>query len=99
MVVAGVKSLIYIPEIDFEVPSLKKGTISTVEGMINSFAEDLKLDQPKRKELQPEVHKKIEDFIALLKKYEEGDSSVLPFHFIIDDASGHSHISNPYAPL
>lgn len=97
MVVAGFKSLIYIPEIDFEVPSIKTGTISTVEGMIRSFREDLSLDQPERKEVQPEVYAKIEEVIKSLKHFERGE--IIPFHFIIDDASGNSFISNPYAPL
>ena len=41
MVVAGVNSLVYIPELDFEVPNIKKGVVSTVAGMIDIFKNDL----------------------------------------------------------
>lgn len=44
MVVAGFKSLIYIPEIDFEVPSFKTGVVSTVGGFMRHFWEDLSMD-------------------------------------------------------
>ena len=34
MIVAGMRSLIYIPELDFEAPNIKKGVVSTVGGLI-----------------------------------------------------------------
>lgn len=49
MIVAGMKSLVYIPELDFEVPDISKGVISTVSGMIRIFREDLMMDQEARK--------------------------------------------------
>ena len=44
MVVAGIRSLIYIPELDFEAPNIKKGVVSTVAGMIDTFIDDLELN-------------------------------------------------------
>lgn len=67
--------------------------------MIDNFIEDLKMNQEDRKKQDFEVFQKIEDFLKILKKYKNGDKSVLPFHFILDDPSGNSHISNPFAPL
>ena len=51
MIVAGIKSLIYIPEIDFEVPSVKNGIVTTVAGLLRHFREDLAMDQEERKKV------------------------------------------------
>ena len=99
MVVANMRSLVYIPEIDFEVPDVKKGVVSTLSGMFQIFIEDLEMDQKERKEKQPEVYHKIQDIIHKLTLYKNGDQSILPFHFVMDDAAGNSFISNPFAPL
>ena len=37
MVVAGIRSLVYLPELDFEVPNLNKGLVSTISGFIRMF--------------------------------------------------------------
>ena len=44
MVVAGIRSLIYIPELDFEIPCMKKGVVSTISGIIRMFRKDLEMD-------------------------------------------------------
>lgn len=44
MVVAGINCLIYIPEIDFEVPCLKNGVVTTIGGILRHFWEDLSMD-------------------------------------------------------
>lgn len=44
MVVAGFKSKIYLPEIDFEIPSVKTGVVTTVRGLLFSFIDDLSID-------------------------------------------------------
>ena len=44
MVVAGIRSLIYLPELDFEVPSINKGLVSTISGVIRMFRKDLEMN-------------------------------------------------------
>lgn len=44
MVVAGMNASLYIPEIDFEVPKVPKGMVTTVEGMLTTFYEDLEMN-------------------------------------------------------
>lgn len=99
MIVANMRSLIFIPEIDFEVPDVKKGVVSTISGMFQIFIEDLEMNQKDRKINQPEVYEKIEGIIKKLNLFKDGDESVLPFHFVLDDAAGNSFVSNPVAPL
>ena len=99
LIVAGIRSLIYLPELDFEVPSINKGLVTTISGVIRMFRKDLEMNQADRKEKDPENYQKIQEFCDKLKKLEKGDESVLPYHIVLDDASGNSYISNPYAPL
>ncbi len=59
MIVVATKSLVYFPELDFEVPCVKKGMVTTVQGAISIFITDLEIDQPQRKILVPEMYQKI----------------------------------------
>ena len=45
MIVAGFLSKIYMPEIDFEIPSIKTGVVTTVRGLLVNFIDDLSMDQ------------------------------------------------------
>lgn len=99
MIIANVNSVIYIPEIDFEVPKIPKGLVSTIQGALNNFAEDLSYLQEQRKEAAPDVHAKVEETINKLELMAQADPSVLPYFVILNDPSGHSFIANPFAPL
>jgi zinc finger protein len=88
-----------VPELQLEIPATGKGFMSTLEGVLTSFKEDLELNQPWRKDNDPEAYPKIEEFIHKLDKYLACDPEILPFHLIMDDPSGHSFIKNFNAPL
>ncbi|XP_071476597.1 zinc finger protein ZPR1-like [Diadema antillarum] len=82
-----------IPELGFEIPAFtQKGTLTTVEGLLQRAAAGLEQDQPVRRALQPEVAAQIDAFIEKLKNVPR------PFHLIIDDPTGNSFIENPFAP-
>merc|ERR1712232_70852 len=90
---------ISIPELQVEIPSTGKGYMSTLEGFMTSFKEDLEINQDYRREHAPDVADQIDDFILKLNKYINCDEEILPFHFVVDCPAGHSNIKNPNAPL
>ena len=89
-------AMIQIPEIDFEIPSNKKGEITTLEGLINRCIDDIRKEQPVRKVIDEHLYQKIEEFLIKLEdlKSQKG----LPWTIVIDDPSGLSFIKNPHAP-
>jgi len=87
--------MISIPELDFEQPSVRKGDITTVEGLIDAVINGLELLQPERRIADAEYAAKIDVFIVKLKRLKEVDT---PFTIILDDPSGNSYIENPNAP-
>lgn len=89
---------VIIPELQLEIPSTGKGYLSTLEGFLSSFKEDLEINQDYRREQNPDVADQIDIFIAKVQKYIDCDPEILPFTFILDDPSGHSNIKNPFAP-
>lgn len=89
---------ISIPEIQVEIPPCGKGYMSTLEGFMTSFKEDLEINQDYRREHAPEVADQIDEFIRKLDKYIACDPEILPFKFVINDPSGNSNIKNPFAP-
>lgn len=99
MVVASNHAFVYVPELELEIPKVSKGAITSVQGLFAIFREDLEMNLEKLKEVDPDGGAKVEAFIERLKGYENRDKSLLPFHIILDDPSGNSHISNPFAPL
>ncbi|XP_010863494.1 zinc finger protein ZPR1 [Esox lucius] len=85
-----------IPELDFEIPPYtQKGSLSTIEGLLDRAVAGLKQDQPLRKVSVPEVAEKIDGFIDELNKLKDGERE---FTLIIDDPSGNSFVENPFAP-
>lgn len=87
-----------IPELDFEIPYNKKGQMSTLEGFLTGFKEDLEMFQQERRQNNPEIADQVQDFIKKLEKYISGDPDILPFTFTIEDPAGNSYIKNPFLP-
>lgn len=89
-------AMIRVEELDFEAPPFtSKGSLTTIEGILENAASDLEEQQPVRRIMQPEIAEKIDEVIATLTKYRSGE---MPFTLILDDTSGNSFIENPFAP-
>ncbi|XP_023147391.1 zinc finger protein ZPR1 [Amphiprion ocellaris] len=85
-----------IPELDFEIPPFtQKGSLSTIEGLLDRAVAGLKQDQAVRRAADPEVADKIDEFIQRLKKLKEVENE---FTLVIEDPSGNSFVENPVAP-
>lgn len=97
-IVRGEWASTYVPELELEIPCTRKGYMSTLEGFLTSFRDDLAMAQPLRKIQNPEYAEQIEKFIAKLDKYINADDDIFPFTFRLVDPSGNSFIQNPNAP-
>merc|ERR1711936_772490 len=87
---------VLIKELEFEAPAFtSKGSLTTVEGILENAANGLEEQQPVRRIMQPEIAEKIDEVIATLTKYRSGETA---FTLIICDISGNSFIENPFAP-
>ncbi|CAN9511968.1 unnamed protein product [Ophioblennius macclurei] len=85
-----------IPELDFEIPAFtQKGSLSTIEGLIDRAVAGLEQDQPVRRVTDPEVANKIDEFIQKLRKLKDVEDE---FTLVIEDPSGNSFVENPVAP-
>lgn len=85
-----------IEELDFEAPPFtSKGSLTTIEGLLEAAAADLEDQQPVRRIMQPEIAEKIDEIIAKLTKYRSGE---VPFTLLLEDVAGNSFIENPFAP-
>ena len=85
-----------IPEVDFEIPAYtQKGSLSTIEGLLDRAVSGLEQEQPARRATAPEVAQKIDEFIGKLKRLKEVADE---FTLIIEDPSGNSFVENPVAP-
>ncbi|XP_022048316.2 zinc finger protein ZPR1 [Acanthochromis polyacanthus] len=85
-----------IPELDFEIPPFtQKGSLSTIEGLLDRAVAGLEQDQAVRRAADPEVAEKIYEFIQRLKKLKEVENE---FTLVIEDPSGNSFVENPMAP-
>lgn len=82
-------------ELDIEIPP-QRGQLITPEGLLTEMVENLKVDQPERKEVQPEVYAKIEELIVKIEKYTNCEEGTLPLTLVLDDPSGNSWIE--YVP-
>lgn len=85
-----------IPELDFEIPPFtQKGSLSTIEGLLDRAVSGLEQDQPARRETNPEVAARIDEFVQKLQKLKDVEEG---FTLVIEDPSGNSFVENPVAP-
>ena len=88
---------IEIKELELTIPAMtQRGTMTTIEGLLQKTIDHLRQDQDRRRTEHPELAAKLDDFISSLVLYATGLS--LPFTMIVDDPTGNSHIENPLAP-
>ncbi|XQJ26323.1 zinc-finger protein ZPR1, putative [Leishmania guyanensis] len=79
-----------VPELELEIPpESQKGSLTTVEGILEQTYYGLQLQQPLRKIQHPEVCEKIEAFCVKLASFRSGD---VPFTLTLDDPAGNSYI-------
>ena len=91
-VVKSEHATIRFPELDFEIPrSTQKGSLNTVEGILQRSADELGIEQPYRYTQAPEIAAKIDEIIVTLRSMASG--ARVPFTLILDDPSGNSFIS------
>ncbi|KAJ2449760.1 nucleolar zinc-finger protein [Coemansia sp. RSA 2336] len=101
-VVRNSTATISIPEFDFTAPPANNSTLTTVEGLVMRFIEDLANDQEQRKEEMPEVYQAIESLLEKLRvslTLPEEDNGATAFTFVLDDPSGNSYVENLCAPM
>jgi zinc finger protein len=90
-------AVIEIKELELTIPAMtQRGTMTTIEGLLQKTIDHLRQDQDRRREEHPELAAKLDDFISSMVLYATGLS--LPFTLILDDPTGNSHIENPKAP-
>lgn len=94
----GEFAVLRIPELDFEIPYNQKGQMSTLEGFLTGFKDDLEMFQQERRQNNPEIADQIQDFIKKLDKYIAADPDILPFTFTLEDPAGNSYIKNLLFP-
>ncbi|KAG5438550.1 hypothetical protein PCANB_002654 [Pneumocystis canis] len=82
-------SSIFLKELDLEIPP-GKGKISNIEGILMDVHNDLSLNQSLRKYQDPDMYKKINDFITHISSLLDGHC--FPFKITLDDPSGNSWI-------
>ena len=82
-------------ELDIEIPP-QRGQLITPEGLLTEMVENLQVEQPQRKSLQPEIYQKIEDLIEKVQKCINCDPEILPITLVVDDPAGNSWIE--YVP-
>ncbi|CBK24796.2 uncharacterized protein [Blastocystis hominis] len=96
-IIKGDNCTISIPELQLDIPPItQQGDLNTVEGILYRVSEQLRQEQPYRKETCPEVYEQVEAFCQRIDKLSTGEE--LPFTFIVDDPSGNSFVENPYLP-
>ena len=99
MIIANVNSVLYIPEIEFEVPKLTKGMVTTIQGFLAKVIEDLGSLQDERKKVDENLWQAVQKTIDKMEAFAAGNPEALPFYVIVNDPTGHSYIANPFAPL
>lgn len=76
-------------EMDVDIPA-GRGRLTSVEGLLTMLVEDLELEQPARRSLNPEAYARIEEIIQRGRKMLAGED--FPFTIAIDDPAGNSWI-------
>ena len=95
--IKGDNCTISIPEIQLDIPPItQRGDLNTIEGVLCRVSEQLREEQPYRKETCPEVYEQVEAFCKHMDEMSSGNA--FPFTFIVDDPSGNSFVENPYLP-
>jgi len=106
---------LFVPQLEFEIPaSTQRGSISTMEGVFRTAADNLEQLQPERlrlgdvdnfhrcrqviKNLRRYAGEQQDDDISDDEENEEDKGSIFPFQILLDDPAGNSFIENPYAP-
>lgn len=89
-----------IPELELEIPpTMLRGDLSTVEGILSNTAELLtETSKMNAEEGNTELAEQLNAFVAKLKDYIIADPKVLPFTLVVDDPSGNSFLENPFFP-
>jgi zinc finger protein len=88
---------IFIPELELEIPAkTQRGSVNTIEGVLQATVEGLQAEQDFRREHAPEVAAQVDEYLARLALYKTGIT--LPFTFVVDDPAGNSFVENPLAP-
>lgn len=80
-------------ELELEIPP-QRGQLTNIEGLLAEMVENLQLDQPARKEAQPETHAQIARFVEKVQACLRGEG--LPLTFSVDDPAGNSWVE--YVP-
>lgn len=90
-VVKSEYATITIPEIELEIPaSTQKGSLNTIEGILKKSHDDLSALQQERRQADPELAAKLDQFLDKLHELLKGKTQ---FTVILDDPSGNSFIS------
>ncbi|KAJ1826742.1 nucleolar zinc-finger protein [Coemansia sp. RSA 2599] len=103
-VVRNNSASVSIPEFEFTAPPAINSTLTTVEGLISRFIEDLSMDQEQRKEVVPEMYVAVEALLEKLRnalELPDEDGAKKPEHaftMVVDDPSGNSYVENLCAP-
>ncbi|KAJ1848510.1 nucleolar zinc-finger protein, partial [Coemansia sp. RSA 486] len=103
-VVRNNSASVSIPEFEFTAPPATNSTLTTIEGLISRFIEDLSMDQEQRKEVVPEMYTVIETLLEKLRNAlelpeEDGaEKSANAFTMVVDDPSGNSYVENLCVP-
>jgi len=96
-VVKADSASVLLPHLDFEIPAgTQRGTLNTIEGLLDRSIDGLSQMQEERRKQTPEVAAKIDAVIAELTRCKNGEH--LPFVIVVDDPAGNSFIENPRAP-
>ncbi|CAL8383486.1 unnamed protein product [Boreogadus saida] len=95
-VVRSDSAITKIPELDFEAPAYtQKGSLSTIEGLLDRAVTALQQDQAVRRADFPDLALQIDEFVNKLQKLKLVEEE---FTLIIEDPSGNSFVENPVAP-
>lgn len=78
-------------ELELEIPP-ERGQLTTVEGLLSEMITNLEQDQELRREHQPEVHDKIAEFIAKVRRCLAAEEGTLPLSLLVDDPAGNSWV-------
>eukprot|EP00808_Paulinella_micropora_P015060 g23627.t1 len=98
-VIRGEWCTVLVPHIDFEAPGRgQKAEITTVEGLLSSFADGLEATyvQSKQENVSSEQVSQIQ---AIVNDMRQCSTAEKAFKLVLDDPSGNSFLENPNAPL